>query len=178
MVGVPQNFIGYQFAHSGNAYAGIINLSTKDWNYQEHIQGKLIVPLKKDSLYEVSAYVSLADSSTYYYNTLQFGFTGGSQEFSHRCINGYYVMYCNGNCITITDDSSGLFKDSKSWRLIKGIYKAKGGEEYITIGLFKDTYNRYMHKRALKYNKINNITVDEEADAYYYIDDVCVKLMK
>lgn len=69
--GVPWNYTGYQFARTGDAYAGLIafadyfdtfNLLTQ--NLREYIGSPLTVPLETDSLYCVEFYVSLANGTS------------------------------------------------------------------------------------------------------------------
>ena len=63
--GVPSNVLGFQFAKSGNAYAG---LSCGDNNYpleREYIQTKLSEKLKRNKKYIISFWVSRADSTNY-----------------------------------------------------------------------------------------------------------------
>jgi hypothetical protein len=47
---VPKNNAGYQFAHSGEAYCGIISywLYPPAFNYREYIQVELTAPLEKN----------------------------------------------------------------------------------------------------------------------------------
>src|SRR5690606_19461467 len=64
-VSTPRNFTGDQMALSGNNYAGV-----RWWSYQNkeprtYLQTQLKHKMKKDSLYCVRFYVTLADLSKY-----------------------------------------------------------------------------------------------------------------
>ena len=56
----PRNKMGYQAAHTGEAYCGIY--CSKE-NYREYLQTELREPLKAGRRYRVSYWVSLADKS-------------------------------------------------------------------------------------------------------------------
>ncbi len=64
IVGVPQNIFGYQQAHGGNAYVGMITmlyyLHPNSDTYREYVETQLAQPLKKNNLYNVSFYVNTA----------------------------------------------------------------------------------------------------------------------
>src|SRR5205807_5445474 len=66
-VGVPNNLMGSQPAFSGNGYMGAFAYSVYGTNpvpgYREYIEAPLLVPLQAGMTYQVSFYVSLADTS-------------------------------------------------------------------------------------------------------------------
>ncbi|MEA3494442.1 MAG: hypothetical protein U9R42_00210, partial [Bacteroidota bacterium] len=62
-VSVPNNFIGSQEAKTGNAYVGLILMYA---NGSEYLQARLKSPLKKDSIYCLSLYISLAEKSSHF----------------------------------------------------------------------------------------------------------------
>ena len=63
-VAAPKNFRGFQEPHSGSSYAGLYLFSPN--HYREYIQLSLNKTLTKGSYYELSLFVSLAESSTVY----------------------------------------------------------------------------------------------------------------
>jgi len=72
-VGVPDNIMGSEPAHTGNGYAGIIlyegfaltgctSLFGSSW--REYAEGQLSAPLQSGQTYCVSFFISLADNAT------------------------------------------------------------------------------------------------------------------
>lgn len=59
--------------------------------------------------------------------------------------------------------------DKEIWTEVRGLYKAQGGERYLTIGSFSDERN--YRKSPTYYEKKNDLFADS-VYVYYYIDDV------
>jgi outer membrane protein OmpA-like peptidoglycan-associated protein len=162
--GVPRNIFGYQEAHSGNAYAGL------SFCY-EALSVKLREPLKKDSLYMAEFYVSLSDSSNV--GTRYFGMY--FSETSLRVIAGTQI---SGFILDVPPQIQNFpdryLIDTANWTPISGIYKAKGNEQYISIGGFyqyHDSLVQILHpERSLKKMYRGN----EKQLGYYFVDDVSV----
>ncbi len=182
-LGVPFNRDGYQEANSGSGYAGLFlftdnlsNLPGKEPKYirkqayyrREHIQTKLKSPLIKDRRYIVSAYVSLSDSSKFFTNKLSFGFSRNPKlvyEFPFTLLTippEYKVTYIGNK----------EFMDNNNWQKLELEYVAKGGELYLTIGLFKEDMSVKEFDKILGTNIFNK----HGKSCYYLIDDVSVKL--
>jgi hypothetical protein len=68
--GVPQNVVGWQYAKNGNAYVGTYGSDFSGSNYREYIQCQLLSPFETGKKYEVSFWVSRADSSTFACNNI------------------------------------------------------------------------------------------------------------
>ncbi len=185
-VNVPFNVFGYQEPHSGDAYVGIILIHgrTTAKDYREYIQGELSETLKPRKYYSVSFYISWADYSNYFCDRIGYFFTDSKivpdrkepEQKKTKRTRGYVEQEPLN---TILPQSNGFvplnfdeIKDRTSWHKVEFIYQAKGGEKYITFGLFgdnasEDDYNRYVGK---VYQKQSNVG----ALAYFYIDDVSV----
>ncbi|MDR1672457.1 MAG: OmpA family protein [Bacteroidales bacterium] len=161
---VPRNIFGYQEAHSGDAYAGL------SFCY-EALSVKLREPLKKDSLYRVEFFVSLADSSNV--GTRCFGMY--FSETSLRVIAGTQISgFILDEPPQIQNTPDYYLIDTANWTPISGIYKAKGGEQYISIGGFYQYHDSLVQflrpERALK--KVYRGS--EKQLGYYFVDDVSV----
>lgn len=161
---VPKNYAGYQYAHAGNAYMGILMYSLYGGSglrrSREYIQIKLDNTLKQDSIYCFRMYVSLADSMRYA-SKGQLGVYFSNNEVGSN--NNYHLPYTPQ--ITVSPDDYII--DKVKWLRFDFEYMASGGEEYITIGNFNDT------------TAIDTLFVDggskETLDyigTYYYIDDL------
>lgn len=153
---VPENWQGYQYPRTGSGYAGIFTYFAGP-NLREYVQMQLSSPLVAGQEYIISFYASLGDNSVYAIDNLgahissTFIFTGNSNNIS---------------CCLPQIMSDGFITDKNGWTLIYGCYTATGGEEYITIGNFKND------------NQTNvQVLSGSLSSSFYYIDDVSVELV-
>ena len=158
--GIPQNFVGYQQANSGKAYAGIVtfNVSTPSfYQRREYISIQLLESLVHGKDYIVEFYVSRADDILY---ASKIG-----ARFSNTAINEntYSVLNFDPHVEQTTPVTNKI-----QWELLSFNHTANGDEQYLTIGNFRtdslsDTLNT------------NDVELSTSAQlAYYYIDDVAV----
>jgi outer membrane protein OmpA-like peptidoglycan-associated protein len=161
MVDVPQNPMGYQFAHSGTCYAGLFAFAHDD--YREYLQTPLVTPLEKDKYYVFSMYVSLADYASTYVDQLGVCFL--PDKVKYNMSNEISDL----NPVYIKTDAVG--KDAKHWHKLSVTYKAQGGESYLLIGSFVVNAVKKTKYKAPKEIK-SRINQTSERDAYYFIDDV------
>jgi hypothetical protein len=138
---VPKNWTGFQNAYTGKAYCGIYiyqedyNLEKKQKNYisefenvREYIELQLTTTLQKDSCYELSAFLSLANISKYTSNDFGFCFLD-SAIFKKT---DKFKLDLNPQIQTDTLS----FLDTLQWKQYICNYKAKGGENYLVFGNF------------------------------------------
>ncbi len=138
-VSVPSNYFGYQIAHSGFAYAGLL-LWINAPDSREYIEVPLTSTLLTDSCYHFEMYVNLANSS--YFTTDNMGV-----YFSNTAITGI-TTYVNLPYIPQIINNSGNVFDTLNWTLVSGDYTALGGESHLIIGNFKDDF----HTDTVLYN--------------------------
>ena len=159
-----KNFIGYQKARTGTGYAGIHTYYKKD--YREYIQGKLKQTLKRDKKYNVTFYISLADSSKYAIKRL--GFMTSSQKFnayrSKTYIDAKTFSKRISNLKFHPIIKKNYLDNSKEWTKISFTYTAKGFENYFCIGNFNSNSSTEKSK----------IPSRPDLFSYYYIDDVSI----
>ena len=158
-VHIPDNWVGSQLAHSGNAYSGILarhtGVSFCGGLYSEYIKVQLKSALISGVHYAAKMYVSLADNSNY-------ACAGLSMLFTSSEVNGGGT-----NCIItgltpqVTDNI--VISDKNNWIKIEGDFYATGGENFLTIGVFDANLSSPISVSG------GSMTV-----AYYYIDDVFV----
>ena len=153
--GIPFTANGYQKSKSGEAFAGINVFGNGPLLRREYIEVGLTTPLKEDTDYLVTFYVSLANYATVgitqlgaYLSSVPVTDTS-SKELSYTpqvvSAAGYYLT------------------DTSAWIKISAIYTALGGEKYITIGNFKnDSLTDTLHVDTAP------------ARSYYFIDDISV----
>lgn len=157
---VPDNPMGTQSAVMGPGYIGLVAFAPKENNSREYIQVKLSEPLSAGQRYCVSFLVSLADYSKYMID----GF-------------GVYISKnrVKGNAkrtLSVTPQiqvpTGYLLQDYIDWIEISEVYKAEGGEQYLTFGNFKFDYELNV--------KFRNINVEKPKHAwdyaYYFLDHV------
>lgn len=168
-VGIPTNGFGYQQPHSGNAYAGVFGYMSGGLGttaYREFIATRLSVPLKKDSLYCVSFFVSPT--------------AGGAQMPGTTIAVNSVAAFMSDTLLTavpptvmdssrfVMNDTNNHLSDTSKWYQITGLYLAKGTERWITIGVFPT-------RGALPYTLLSTGWTGQFVN-YYYIDDVSVSL--
>jgi hypothetical protein len=165
--GVPNNFAGKMYAHSGSGYCGIIlrqnftqdNKITgeKPVIYREYIQNELTSELVKGKKYKIKFWICNSSNSRYAVDGI-----GACVTIDQIKIGNKEVL----DGIPVVENPIGkLMLNQDYWVAIEGIYEAQGGEKYLTIGNFNNNYStNYMMQNG---NSDFNY-------AYYYIDDVSV----
>ncbi|MEZ4886240.1 MAG: gliding motility-associated C-terminal domain-containing protein [Chitinophagales bacterium] len=159
-VGIPANSVGFQSARTGSAYAGVqVYSTTANTDYREYLQSPLIEPLIADSVYQVSMYVSPADNLDDCF-TDAIGFYFSDMELNEP---QQTVLNITADVQNISDN---FLTDKGNWLLVTGVFTATGGENYLIIGNF---LNDAQTTEATP--------CDNDAAAYYYVDDVSVELI-
>ncbi len=162
-VGVPANVQGYQPAHSGQGYAGIIcfngpeNIVVND--VHEYMSHALAAPLVPGEAYAVSFYVSLSDLSKYAVAGIGALF---STQQPHR--NDQLAIAATPQ---FSSDGPALLTDTAGWTRLQGCFTADSAYTWITIGSFfpgqSTAYGEVPHTWAGSFF------------SYYYVDDVSVQ---
>lgn len=174
--GIPQNYMGHQAAYtSGHNYAGLVayyddgsnnvqdslnnaRLGLKDGykQYSEYLQGELSEPLVAGKVYQVAFRVSLAERSGRAVSNFGALLTKDKLEERSNAFLKYTPQFISYRVIADTTD----------WVTLYGAYIAEGGEKYITIGCFKDSYMDVVKTVGPGQN--------DSRKAYYYVSDVTV----
>ena len=176
ITGIPQNFSGFQYPHSGNAYCGIIMYSTQAVNAREYLQVKLTQPLEAGKYYCVQFYVAVAEGMDLFsqLGNHQFSFNA----YGINAIGAYFSktpvenLAGGGSLLNftpqVTSDASNMLTDSIHWTLISGLYQATGVEKYLTLGCFKN--DAQLQKILINPGFGNELY----GLSYYYLDDISV----
>lgn len=168
-IGVPMNVYGKEDAKEGENYAGIVAYSFGQKVPRSYATVKLNSPMKKGMKYCVEYYVSLAECSKYAINTV-------SAKFSKK-------SYGTDTKLPIYDQPSvSPFSEEPitaryNWTKVCGVYTAEGGEKWLTMGNFMSDEDTKENSTRMKKDKDWDFKVDEVAAAYYYIDDISVRLI-
>jgi hypothetical protein len=155
-LGVPQNIVGWQIPRTGNAYAGTFGAASPPNNAREYLQCQLLTPLEGGEKYEISFWVSRADSSTIACDNLgaYLSATEVSGSFNENLpFIPQVISFYNSPIV-----------EAISWVQIIDTITAVGGEYYLTLGVFTDVYN----------TNCTTAIGGWSSDFYYYFDDVSV----
>lgn len=163
-VNVPCNFAGYQNAHTGNAYAGLLTVqpdATPSHNPYNHefIKNTLASTLVSGKIYEVSLWVSRADLSRHELSSLGIWLTD---------VPGNASPDLNCPVASINNDA---------WTKISFPYCATGIENSIIIGGSSPVYGNTLTVGGNICTPGNNVP-NMYGDDYVYIDDVSIKEIK
>ncbi len=152
--GIPSNDFGYQYARTGDGYAGIY--VSFGYTYAEYIEVPLSAPLIANRKYCLSFYVSL--SAKYWLATSNIGayFSTDSLLFV-----SYSPNVIDSVIPQIDNPSSNILNDTANWMLVSGSFIAAGGEKFMTIGNFHDSINA----------TFQSLPWGQGDAAYYYFDD-------
>lgn len=160
---VPHNWAGVSESYEGAGYAGIY-VWTDYLNYREYLQCKLLTPLIKDSTYVIEFHYRLSSYSMYAIDRIGLLLT---DTLVH--IKSDKVLRHHPDIAVVHD--SALTRQTGLWEVMRGEYKAKGGEQAILIGNFSDDAETKCHH-------LRFIPMQQEmlkAASYYYIDNVIVE---
>jgi gliding motility-associated-like protein len=165
---VPINRLGYQNPHSGNGYAGcgLKAYNLIDSNHREYIQSSLTKELRMDAAYYVRFYINLADSPQFRTEIIAINSIG--VYFSDTIIYKPILKKLDYEP-QIESNLDNFYADTAEWMKIDGVYRAHGGEQFITLANFKNDSNTL--EKSIAQSKQLPI---ELHIAYYYFDDVSV----
>lgn len=162
-VGVPNNSFGVQLAQEGEAYAGLVTYSsTGNRNYREYLQTKLQRPLSEGEMVCVEMYVSAADYCNFVTDGIGLLLSKVKAESSTQTVLPLKPSMSNPHL--------NMLDEANDWVLLSDIYKATGGEQYLTIGNFAKDKDLKVIRRTQDMGAKGN-----SAWSYIYIDNVSVK---
>lgn len=159
-VGVPKNVFGNENAATGQAYAGFVNYTFNKKNYREYLSSELSRPLKPGELVCIEISISSADLCNFV--TDGCGIVLSAEELRQKGMN------CIEMKATIENPRLYILDQKDGWVKMGDVYRASGGERFITIGNFKsDKATKILHSTG------NDKGMGDYS--YLYVDDVVVK---
>lgn len=162
LLGVPSNASGSQYAKTGKAYAGQWSFQYFGINYREYIQSPLSESLTANSCYLVKFYVNKANNLKLACNN--HGAVLTTNSFTSPTVQPPTPAPMVNYTPQILSYDNKIVTDTLRWVEIGAVFKAIGGEKYITIGNFKsDQLTDTISYGGYAYNM-----------SYYYYDDVSV----
>lgn len=163
---VPNSYLGYQNAATGNAFAGIVVYQKSGAvESREFLGRKLSQNLTIGQKYYTSFKVNLPKKDTSIQNTndgLVFACNKLGVLFSTVSYSEFNLPPINNFSHTYTDS---IITDTANWVLVTGSFIADSNYSDIIVGVFFDT------------NNIDTIRLFKplfDVFAYYFIDDICV----
>lgn len=158
IVGVPSNTRGWQNAHSGVGYCGMVTArQNSNLDFREYVQLPLESQLTAGACYDVEFFINLAEVAQYnsenigvYFSDIQLGGYPSSQPLPFT---------------PQIDNVVGNLPDTASWTLVSGSFTANGTENFVIVGNFRNAANS------------NTILVNAGSTtnaAYVFVDDVSV----
>ena len=156
---VPTNTYvgGFQNARTGVGYCGIGLKNPSAITSREYIETTLSSKLLKGKTYCVEFYVSLADTSLYAISDIGIFFSNDSLLYNSAVGTNIPVLP------QIENINTNIIIDTMNWVLISGQFIASGGENFITIGNFRDNLSTTTQTVSGVFPY-----------AYYYFDDISV----
>lgn len=168
-VAIPSNPFGTQTPFSGNAYVGAyLSCYTGGTGngysgimWWEYLQGHLIAPLEQGKIYRFSMEISLAELSDLMITEIGAYFSNSpiaSPNTASLDLNPQCVFY-----------EPNYYRDTVNWVHLETLFMASGGEQYLTIGNFRDNVKTDTLRRYDLEPSSPNYFV-----TYFYIDRVVV----
>lgn len=160
---VPYNWAGISDAYAGEGYIGIFAWMDDDVHYREFAACRLTAPLIRDSTYLIEFHYKLS-------------------SYSKFCIDRMGILLTDTLFMRKTDRAPNLeptlhaLEDSimtvrtGSWETAHWEYRARGGEQFLTLGNFYD--NDVTRACEIQYRAIQEPML--AASAYYFLDDIQV----
>lgn len=158
LVSIPENKWGIQQPFSGNGMAGIrtyLHPSDLRPKYREYAIVKLIDTLDAGESYYASFMASPGEKLRYYSEDVALHF---SKDLPRT--GSFFELEPN------IPNTNGFLNNFNAWYDISGEYLAKGGEQYIIIGNFKNDENTTLVDQFDSEGKFPSV--------YYFIDHVVV----
>jgi len=160
---IPLNFKGTQEAAEGSGYAGLYFYALND--YREYIQLNTSKTLREKFPYKISLKVSLAETSSFGLKNMSIVLTNSRVRRPHSsALTASKIDLQEGiefYEVKLTADKS--LSSTDGWITLSGEFEAKGFEQHIIVGNFKDNNNTQLLK--------NENPVLSKDFSYYYIDD-------
>lgn len=162
LVTTPENAYGEEKPMEGDNYAGFLAYSYKNKEPRSYLQVQLSQQLEAGKTYCITFHVSLADLSKFATN-----YIGAAITKNAISANNTDVLKVESQ---IVSKKLTTYEQQYYWTPICGVYKASGGEEFLTIGNFTPDEKLQIGK----VKRPRGFTNPQLPDAYYFVDNVSV----
>ena len=161
-VGVPSNIFGDQSAKSGDAYIGMGTYLNNNSRYREYIFSKLSRPLAAGEKVCITMYYSAAENCQYVHDGL-------GVVLSKNILSQPGTKPIRVKSESMCNPQFNMLDETNGWSELSDVYTAIGGEEFITIGNFKEDSDLKLIRRTQAPS-----TPSFKEYSYIYVDDVSV----
>ena len=168
---VPANYAGFQPAKTGNSYVGICikYSSVLDTNWREYIYAPLLSPLSAGVSYYAEMFVCVGNISGIYSDRVGMYFSNGPPDTTG-------VYYGSISQIPQIDNPTGnIISDTLNWIKISGCFTAVGGENYVTIGNFRNNASTAGSLPGLSYLYIDDVFLSDSSCTTQAIENKLIK---
>lgn len=162
LLGTPENSYGEEKPMEGDNYAGFLAYSDNNKKPRSYLQVQLTQKLEAGKTYCVTMHVSLADLSKFATNYIGMTLTKNALSANNTDVLKIEKQIVSKKLTT--------YEQQFYWAPICGVFKAQGGEEYLTIGNFTES-------EKLNFSKVKRprgMNEPQKPEAYYYVDNVSV----
>jgi outer membrane protein OmpA-like peptidoglycan-associated protein len=160
---VPYNWAGISDAYSGEGYIGLFVWVEDTASYREFAQCRLKAPLIRDSTYQVEFHYKLSSYSKFCADRLGVLLTDTVFRWRNSSAPNIEPTFH-------AVEDSVLTPRTGSWETGRWEYRARGGEQFLTIGNFYN--NDVTRLYEIQYRQIQEPMLARSA--YYFIDDIKV----
>jgi len=165
--GAPENIYGYQTVEAGENYIGLRAYGYKEKLPRTFAEVKLFDELVEGKSYCVSFDLVLSKISKYASRNI--GAYLSPSKVKMKDIEGWTITP------QVMNSRNIVHQDQYLWVTVCGIYKAEGGERYLTIGNFHDQADMDRNREnTMRMKRPKGYTQLQTYDAYYFVDDVKV----
>jgi hypothetical protein len=166
--GVPNNLGGFQNSFAGDStYVGFFSYGVpngQNSNIREYVQTQLNDQLIGCNKYELSMYVSLAD-------TFRFAINSIGAYLSSTSIQSNDIFCFDQFEPQVNNPKTRMLMDKENWTKIAGQFIANGDEQYITFGNF------HLDSEIDTLSTFQNTFQFGHSSSYYYLDNVSLVLV-
>lgn len=163
--GVPLNWMGYQHAHSGKAMS-MISYGYFNPTGRHFFGVKLIKPLRKGHRYDVSFFVSAADSNKFFFDNIGVMFYTQKTDIPDFYVDKNTDVYPDFAHVF----SKQIIDNKINWTKIEDTFLADSDYQYMVVGNF---FN--FKKTSFKFETTDTSSVNTSS---YYLDDFYVEEVK
>ncbi len=149
--------------YSGFAFAGCTPIFTDNW--REYAEGQLTSPLVAGQTYCISIWIKLASSVKWATNRMGVHMSNSLVTYGCNTTGGDSHLQSKG--IIPQVESATVVTNTAGWTNLTWSYLATGGEQFITIGNFRN---------AAGTTRVDNNCGAINPYGYYYLDDISVTL--
>lgn len=155
------------FAYSGNYYIGLA--FANDGYKNEYLEAKLKKKLIKDSLYCIKLQIMTDSKLGNYLKRTYISFT--KKHYKQKSKSFFFIS----DTLGFQQQDGSVMVNTDDYIELSNVYKARGGESHLLIGIFNKEERFYYLNSLSDYYKVK---LFKRKYAYYYYDDISITPIK